>query len=214
MMNNLLTQLENVKDENAKAIFKAILEEMTALNKPAELKFAKVRPDAIIPTKREEDAGFDIYSCFDANALIILPGETVLVPTGIATAFDMRYVFILKERGSTGTKGIAQRCGIIDSGYRDEIFAPITNTTNMPMVILKGDVENLPEIVTIYGGITYTKKAFEKLVKKATVYPYTKAITQGLFIELKKVESMEIPYKELLAIESERGTGKIGSSGK
>ena len=28
------------------------------------IKFAKVRPDAKIPSKRDEDMGFDIYACF------------------------------------------------------------------------------------------------------------------------------------------------------
>ena len=32
-----------------------------------ELIFAKVRPEAIIPTKREEDAGRDLYPCFDED---------------------------------------------------------------------------------------------------------------------------------------------------
>ena len=41
----------------------------------------------------------------------IEPHETVLVPTGIASAFSSDYVAIIKERGSTGSKGIGQRCG-------------------------------------------------------------------------------------------------------
>ena len=33
--------------------------------------FSKVNPNAIIPTKRDEDAGYDVYSCFDAKLTII-----------------------------------------------------------------------------------------------------------------------------------------------
>lgn len=77
------------------------------------IKFAKVRPTAIIPTKRDEDAGFDIYANFEEDFRIIPPHETIMIPTGIASACDTDYCFILKERGSTGTKGIAQRCGRI-----------------------------------------------------------------------------------------------------
>ena len=94
------------------------------------VKFARVRPTAIIPTKRDEDAGFDIYADFEDDFIIIDPHTTTLIPTGIASACDADYCFILKERGSTGSKGIAQRCGVIDSGYRNEWFVPITNTTN------------------------------------------------------------------------------------
>mgnify|MGYP000734891585 FL=1 len=80
------------------------------------VKFAKVRPTAVIPTKRDEDAGFDIYADFEDDFIIIDPHTTTLIPTGIASACDVDYCFILKERGSTGSKGIAQRCGVIDSG--------------------------------------------------------------------------------------------------
>ena len=38
-----------------------------------ELIFAKVRPEAIIPTKREEDAGRDLYACFNEDYILINP---------------------------------------------------------------------------------------------------------------------------------------------
>ncbi len=101
------------------------------------IKFAKVKPEAIIPTKRDEDAGYDIYPCFEDDFILIPPHHTRMIPTGIACACDTDYCFIVKERGSTGTKGMAQRCGVIDSGYRNEIFVPITNTTIFDMYIIK-----------------------------------------------------------------------------
>lgn len=86
--------------------------------KKKRLYWAQVRPGAIIPTKKEEDAGYDLYACIEKN-ILIKPHQTVMLPTGVATAFSKSYVMILKERGSTGTEGIAQRSGVIDSGYRD-----------------------------------------------------------------------------------------------
>ena len=70
----------------------------------SKLYWAKVKEDAIIPTKRDEDAGYDLYPCFEEDYLEIKPLHTRLVPLGVATAFDASYVMILKERGSTGTK--------------------------------------------------------------------------------------------------------------
>ena len=96
----------------------------------AEVKFAKVHPNAIIPSKRDEDMGFDIYACFDEDYIVINPHETKLIPTGIASACNPKYGFLVFERGSTGSKGIARRCGVIDSGYRNEWFIGLTNTTN------------------------------------------------------------------------------------
>ena len=82
-----------------------------------EVKFAKVHPNAIIPSKRDEDMGFDIYACFDENYIVINPHETKLIPTGIASACNPKYGFLVFERGSTGSKGIARRCGVIAVSY-------------------------------------------------------------------------------------------------
>ena len=160
------------------------------------VKFAKVRPSAIIPTKRVEDTGYDIYANFDEDYITILPHETKMRPTGIASACDVDYCFILKERGSTGSKGIAQRCGVIDSGYRNEWFVPITNTTDKTLYIVKN---NADINVNTKDGITY---------------PYEKAICQAMVIPVPYVEVEEYTYEELKAITSQRGNGALGSSGK
>lgn len=74
--------------------------------------FAKVRPNAIIPSKNEEDAGFDIYANFDEDYIEIKPNEIKLIPTGIASCVSNKYALIAKERGSSGTKGMAVRAGM------------------------------------------------------------------------------------------------------
>ena len=165
------------------------------------VKFAKVRPTAKIPTKRVEDAGYDIYADFEEPFILINPHETKMIPTGIASACDTDYCFILKERGSTGTKGMAQRCGIIDSGYRSEWFVPITNTTDDYIMITKSD--NIG--TDVFGSIP---------MKKIIRYPYEKAICQALVVPVPTVDVEEYTYEELLAIPSSRGTGALGSSGK
>lgn len=162
------------------------------------VKFARVRPTAIIPTKRDEDAGFDIYANFEDDFIIINPHTTTLIPTGIASACDADYCFILKERGSTGSKGIAQRCGVIDSGYRNEWFVPITNTTNKKIAIVKKDADYI----------------FMKNTSGYTIYPYEKAISQALVVPVPKVNIEELTYNELKEIASDRGMGALGSSGK
>lgn len=166
------------------------------------IKFAKVRPNAIIPTKREEDAGFDIYANFEEDYILIRPHETVMIPTGIACVCNTNYCFIIKERGSTGTKGMAQRCGVVDSGYRSEIFVPITNTTDGKIYI--GNVEKAKKDDANSYYVSH----------RTTYYPYEKAIAQLLVVPVPKVTVEEITYEELQAIPSDRGDGKLGSSGK
>ena len=162
-----------------------------------DLYFAKVNPNAIIPSKRLEDAGYDLYACFDEDYMVIEPHETKLIPSGIATAFSPKYVAILKERGSNGSKGIAQRCGVIDSGYRNEWFVPLTNTTTKTVTISKLPKEELP-----------------LMLQEGIVYPYTKGIAQALVVPVPKMEVHEVDYETLKQFDSERGMGALGSSGK
>ena len=164
--------------------------------------FAKVRPDAKVPSKRDEDMGFDIYACFDDDYMVIYPHETTLIPTGIASSCDPDYGFVLRERGSTGSKGIALRAGVIDSGYRNEWFIALTNTTDKVLFISKLSEQE-----------TYDK-FYDEIMPASFVYPYSKAIAQALIAPVPKVKVDEISYEELQQIESERGLGALGSSGK
>ena len=45
-----------------------------------KLWFAKVRPDGVIPSKRGEDAGYDIFLAFDGEYIRLEPHETKLLP--------------------------------------------------------------------------------------------------------------------------------------
>lgn len=165
----------------------------------SKLYWAKVKEDAIIPTKRDEDAGYDLYPCFEEDYLEIKPLHTRLVPLGVATAFDASYVMILKERGSTGTKGIAQRSGVIDSGYRGEYMAPVTNVNDKPICIIK---EAALE--------SWNEQKKEEYI----IYPYEKALCQGVLLQMPQLESEELSYEELQKMESKRMSGLLGSSGK
>lgn len=191
-----------------------------------ELLWAKVKPDAIIPTKRDEDAGYDIYPCFEEDYIVIPPHETKMIQTGIASAFSDDFVMFLKERGSTGTKGIAQRAGIIDSNFRGEWICPITNTTNRDLIISKLELAELIEKYSILDceNDKYIVDGTNRIYLEFSgeyyesdlpfIYPYTKAICQALLLPVPKVNTKEITYEELRTIESNRGTGMLGSSGK
>ena len=155
----------------------------------------KLHHDAKIPSKRDEDAGYDIYACFDEEEFVIEPHQTRLVPTGIATKFSDKYVMQLNERGSTGSKGIAQRCGVIDSGFRGEWMVPLTNTTNKNLIISKVAVNTTEDAARI-------------------IYPYSKAICQALLLPVPKSKVIEVSKERYDEFKSERGKGMLGSSGK
>lgn len=160
--------------------------------------FSKVKPNATIPSKREEDGCYDVYACFDEDFMLIYPNTIKLIPTGIASAFSSKYRFDIRERGSTGTKGMSVRAGQIDSGFRGEWFIAINNTTNKPIYIAKN------------SAMTYLSEISEF----ATIYSYEKAICQVALEEVPKVQVEEISYDKLKNIKSERGIDMLGASGK
>ncbi|HHT97463.1 MAG TPA: dUTP pyrophosphatase [Clostridiales bacterium] len=168
--------------------------------KENDLLFAKVDPNAIIPTKNTENAGFDIYPCFDEDYMYFKPHETRLVPTGIASAMSEKYYIQIEERGSTAVKGIKKSAGVIDSGYRDSWFVAITNTNGKPLIIAK-------------NGVT-DSDIFGYNVMNHIRYPYEKAIAQAIVLPVPQMNVKEAAYEELTTIKSERGLGKLGSSNK
>lgn len=164
------------------------------------LYFAKVKPTAIIPSKRKEDGCYDIYADQSIDEIVIKPGEIKEVPTGIATAFSYKYrLDFQRERGSTGSIGLVPRCGQIDSGYRGEIFLQLQNVTDN-FIVLTNKEEKV--VFNNSGGVDYV------------LYPIAKAVCQAALEIVPDVEEKEIPYEELEKIPSQRGKGKLGDSGK
>ena len=94
------------------------------------MRVKKVRPNALIPTYGSaEAAGADLYACLDAD-VVIEPGKTVFVPTGIAMAVPSGYAGLIYARSSMGAKrGLApaNKVGVIDSDYRGEVMVALHN---------------------------------------------------------------------------------------
>lgn len=171
-----------------------------------DLFFAKMRENAIIPSKKDEDAGFDMYACFDGDFFVIDPFSTRVVPTGIAAAFSKKYYAQIEERSSMAKLGIKKSGGVFDSGYRGEYLICTYNTHDIPFIISKIDADELPETFEAEG------KTYEK--SKVMIYPYKKAICQMVLQEIPALEVKELSYEELKGISSERGAGGFGHSNK
>lgn len=161
-----------------------------------KIKFAKLREDAIIPSKRDEDGCYDVYACTDEKEIVINPGEIVFVPTGIASAIPEGYRFGFRERGSTGKICMSVRAGQIDSGYRGEWFVALNNTGNKPIIITSEET---------------IKKMISDNYEK---YPIEKAICQAALEIDPKAEIEVVSLEEVKKVKSERKEGKLGSSNK
>ena len=170
---------------------------------------------AKVPTKRDEDAGFDIYT---TETDIRIPAHSQhLFATGIAAAISKGWWLKVEDRGSTGSKGLHYHCGVIDTGYRDEIFICIKNDN--PYDVIFTDKENPGmHTATVQGTLNEEgiltvndRPVFEEYL----VYPTSKAIAQIVPMKKPKVKSKEASISKWAKLcHTERGTGKLGSSGK
>ena len=164
--------------------------------------FAKLNESAVLPNKRKEDAGYDLYACFDDDITVLAPFENKLIPTGIAWAASDKFYLQIEERSSTGSKGIKRNAGIVDSGYRGEIKVSIFNATGKTLVF-----SNLSE--------EEFKNKYPKLAKENYHFHSTqKAIAQGIVHKVYNLKTQELSYDELCKIESSRGKGGFGSTNK
>jgi len=175
-----------------------------ALNKPVEVIWAceeGVEP----PTKNEEDMGFDVKAHFDEDYMMFAPHETKLVPTGLYAAVPTLWGLLAREKGSTGAIGMKCGAGVVDSGYRGEIFIAITNENDCHLVITKDpDVKKAQKVEWVDWD---NNTSFD-----AILYPYKKGIAQLLVKFNPKVETKVISVEELKALPSLRGEGKLGST--
>ncbi len=101
-----------------------------------KLKIKKLHPNAIVPTRaHHDDAGVDVYAYEET---IIPSHTTVKVPTGISYEIPEGYCLFAWDKGSTGSKGLKTLGGVLDSGYRGELFIPIHNLNNEPYTFEHG----------------------------------------------------------------------------
>jgi dUTP pyrophosphatase len=101
-----------------------------------ELKVKRLHSDAKLPRySHPGDAGLDLYAGVD---LVVRPGETVPVPTGIVTAIPDGFVGLVWDKSGISLKGVHRLAGVVDSGYRGEIKVVMVNLGQQDFVVEKG----------------------------------------------------------------------------
>jgi dUTP pyrophosphatase len=86
-------------------------------------------------------AGMDIYAALDKE-LTLLPGQTELIPTGIAIAVPKGYECQVRSRSGLAAKhGVfaLNAPGTVDSDYRGEIRVILSNFGKSEYIINRGD---------------------------------------------------------------------------
>ncbi len=86
-------------------------------------------------------AGADVQAYLEAP-LVILPGESRLIPTGFSMAVPPGYEAQIRPRSGLALKhniGIVNSPGTIDSDYRGEVKVLLTNFGKAPFTVNSGD---------------------------------------------------------------------------
>lgn len=95
-------------------------------------------------------AGLDLRACLE-EATVINPGETLLIPTGLAIHIDdPSLAAVLLPRSGLGHKHgivLGNLVGLIDSDYQGQIFVSCWNRSQTPFEIVVG--ERIAQMVLI-----------------------------------------------------------------
>lgn len=101
-----------------------------------ELKFKKLHPYAIIPTKAHDiDAGFDLYT---KEYQEVYPNEPygTKVHTGVAVDIPEGYFGLICGRSSLAAQGLDILGGVVDAGYHGELV--VVTYQNDLLTLMKG----------------------------------------------------------------------------
>lgn len=152
--------------------------------------------DAKMPTYAHlTDAGMDIYLTED---VVIRPGETKLIPTGIKVAIPYGYELQVRPKSGRSLKSklrIANTPGTIDAGYRDEIGII---ADNIDPVIRSADIDDEGRLYNVLWGSNIMLGKGEK-------------IAQLVLSEVPKAVFYEVD--SVAAIENDGRQGGFGSTG-
>lgn len=126
------------------------------------LKIKKKDSWAMTPTYGTDDsAGADLYAG-EGGVVLIAPGETKLISTGISMEIPKGYVGLLVARSSMAVKrdlAPANKVGVIDSDYRGEIKVALHNSGSQLQLIEVN--ERIAQLVIV----PYLKATFEDAVE-------------------------------------------------
>ena len=106
------------------------------------IQLKKLKENALLPTRGSEHAaGYDLYACLEEDVLIA-PGQTVKIGTGLAVAVPEGFFGAVFARSGLASKeGLrpANCVGVCDSDYRGEYIIALHNDSGMTRTVRHGD---------------------------------------------------------------------------
>ena len=138
----------------------------------------KLKASVKLPSYKTNGAsGMDLMAHMD-NSIVLKPGESCLVPTGLSVAFPEEYEIQIRPRSGLAAKNnisVLNTPGTIDSDYRGELKVILFNHGVDDFIVNNGDriaqmvlmpvlkasfneVDELPDTVRGSGGFGSTGK--------------------------------------------------------
>jgi len=106
------------------------------------VKIQKLRDGATIPAYQTAGAAaVDLCALVDGD-VTLAPGESALIPTGLAIAMEREVVALIFARSGLASKfgiSLSNSVGVIDSDYRGEIKVALVNRGQAPFTVHSGD---------------------------------------------------------------------------
>jgi dUTP pyrophosphatase len=119
--------------------------------KTIDLKILDPRMKELLPAYATGgSAGLDLRACIDAP-LTLEPGQTVLVPTGLAIHIgDPNYAAMILPRSGLGHKNgivLGNLVGLIDSDYQGQLMVSTWNRGHVPFTLQP--LDRLAQLVVV-----------------------------------------------------------------
>ena len=109
---------------------------------PPSLRVKALRENAALPAYGSDfAAGADLCACIE-GPWAFQPGETRLVPTGLAVEVPAGYAGLIYARsGLAAKRGLApaNKVGVVDADYRGEVMVALHNHGAVPQEIAPGE---------------------------------------------------------------------------
>ena len=106
------------------------------------IRVKKLRANATLPTYGSDGAaGADLYACLESD-LLIKPGESAFVPTGLAMEIPANCAGLIYARSGLACKrGLApaNKVGVVDSDYRGEFMVVLHNHGAAAQTVCHGE---------------------------------------------------------------------------
>jgi dUTP pyrophosphatase len=170
-----------------------------------DVRVKRLHADAVIPKYAHEyDAGFDLVAVED---VIIEPGETKLVPTGLAFQIPIGYEIQIRPRSGVSLKTklrVSNAPGTIDSQYRGEVKVIVDNIRQRYI-----DEDGEEYVTRTLDTINSSTEVSEFFTEGTYIIRKGDKIAQGVLAEVPRANFVVVDELD----ETTRGESGFGSTG-